>query len=231
MKKYFILFTLMIVFANIFVVSAANEELVLYDISEEEQYTFLSNIDFTLETNEPKKNYAYCFDVNPAGLLAVGMDRSDGQIVCVYDFYGNFKYAYSFVCSGYYYVKWDNENIIIYFDRSNILASFDKNGNCLYMKDIPYNENGYYLRNVFCVNKKTIDDNLYLMKNTSIVNFFSGSYAKIEEVGADGSIRTLYQVDKQNVISYITENILVLFFIAFSFFLCNNKKKNEKTKK
>lgn len=228
MKKLFtFILAIAVIITGAFIVSAEGESLTLQDMTPEEQNHFLSAIKLTLQTDEPKKNIVECFDVSPSGLLAVGTDV-DSQLVSIYDLDGNFKYSYSFDCSGVFYVKWDNDNLMIYFVRSDVIASFDKDGNCLYVKEIADTTNEDYLRHEFIMaDQRSVNGNTYEMKKLSIINFFT-SYGTIEEVNADGVKRIIYRTDKEHFIRVITEAAVILLFFAFVFLCVKLEKKNKK---
>jgi len=217
MKKrlYYCLFVAVFTILNVFVSHAINIDIALSDLTDEEITAFLSSVDFKTEKDEPKKDFAVCFDVNTDGLVAVGMDGLDNQNISVYDVDGNFKYAYSFDCTGKYYVKWDDGNLLVYFVRSDIIASLDSDGNCVEIKSVAdSDENDRYIRKVFCANEKTVDDKSYRMRNPGVADLFSWSYSQIQETGADKSVRTVYHADNQSIIRVGIEIAAAAVFLA-----------------
>ena len=106
------------------------------DMNSNDQKVFLSSIDVCLLTEEPKKDAITCFDVNNDGSIVVGTKNATEKLALVYTSDGAFKYGYSFYCSGSFGVEWDDNNLLVYFVRSDVAALFDKTGNVLELNKI-----------------------------------------------------------------------------------------------
>lgn len=184
------------------------------DMELDEQQAFLSNINLSLVTEEPEKNAIDCFDVNDDGLIAIGSQNSTGKIISVYTSDGAFKYGYKFDCDGSFGVEWDNGNIIIYFVRSDIAASFDSAGINSEMKIIQNTteNNSYWNHSVFS-KQKTVNESQYTVKNDmGLLNVFAPSYSQLVKEDADGSVITIYDVGGGYATSVVIILIAVILF-------------------
>lgn len=88
---------------------------------------------------EENKSYAIqCFDVSVQGNVAVGL--SD-DIVNIYDSNNNFMCGYEINSKGIYALRWENENLYIYFLRYNTAILLSMQGNILNTYTIKVNDN------------------------------------------------------------------------------------------
>lgn len=182
------------------------------EISPEERDLFMSNIDISLLTKEPAKKSVKCFDVNQNRKIAICHNGIYGDEVCVYSDEGIFLYGYSFNCSQSYAIEWDNENINIYFVRSDVIISLDSDGVVLDVKKVEDTiDNNTHSNTLLHSNRRVVGDTMYIIKNDmKIFNYISSSYSQIIAVDADGIENIIYDVGSTHAI-----NKMVILLISF----------------
>lgn len=181
-----------------------------------DKQTFLSNINLSLITEEPKKNAIRCFDVNDNGFIVIGSEDSTKKSVSVYAPDGTFKYGYAFNCSGSFGVEWDNNNIILYFVRSDVAALFDDEGKNIELKSIQdTTDNNSYWNNSVYSKQRTINGCQYTMRNNmGLFNTFSSSYSELIKTDASGNITTIYDVNSEYTTKFVITFIAVFLSAA-----------------
>lgn len=181
----------------------------------ESQKNFLSNIQLLLITEEPKKNSIQCFDVNYNEMIAIGSENSTEKTISVYNSSGNFQYGYQFTCDGKFAVEWDNDNLIIYFVRSDIAALFDPNGNNLELRKIQDTiENNNYWNHSVNSTQRTVNGNQYCLKNNiGIFNVFASSYSQLIKTNINGNTMIFYDFSREYIVKFIIGFISLTLFI------------------
>ena len=185
-----------------------------------EQENFLSSIDLRLVTEEPEISSIECFDVNDNEMVAVGSKNLSKRIVSVYAPDGKFKYGYTFECDGDFGIEWDDNNIIIYFVRSDVAALFDELGNNLEMQTIQdtMDNDSYWNYSVFS-RQRTINGNKYTMRNNGLLCFFSSSYSQLIKTDTQGNVKIIYDNSVAYTIEFIIKVIGVILFVALVVFI------------
>lgn len=187
------------------------------NMESEEQQTFLKNVDLNLITEQPPSYSVLCFDVNEDGLIALGSKALDKKIVSIYSSDGVFMYGYTFNCSGSYGIEWDENNLIIYFVRSDVAAMFDEKGSCLELKMIPITaENNSYWNYFVFSNKRIVGESEYRLKNDMgpFLNVFASSYSQLIKTDSDGSTTVIYDVSSDQIIKTIIVFIGIVILIT-----------------
>ncbi len=185
-------------------------------MSAEEQQVFLSNIKLSQMSDEPQKNAIVCFDVSNTGFIAIGSASLDNKYISVYDSSGEYLYGYVFNCNQSFGVQWDGTNIIIYFVRSDVAASFDSNGTNIELRIIEdTTENNSYWNHYVFSKEKTFDGNRYTIKNNmSLLNVFASSYSQLIKTDSNGNETIIYDVTKTQMPKTVLAIIAVLLFIV-----------------
>ena len=135
----------------------------------------------------------------------------------IYDNEMDFQYGYEFETSGVYYVEWDEDELLIYFVRSSMVASINQAGEVqeiLKIKDSINNTN-YWYDSVY-LTEKFVGNKEYKLKNDmGLLNFLSTNYSQIDVVGEDGKSNIIYDVNTEHYIKNIFILICgILFFGA-----------------
>ena len=201
-------------------VSAMNTGFTTEEMTPEEQERFLSNVDLSLIIKEPKKRAIKRFDVNDDGLIAIGSEDSMGKFISVYTSDGTFQYGYRFDCSGDFGVEWDDDNIIIYFVRSDVAALYDDKGENIELREIQNTiDNNSYWNHVVYSNQRTVNGCQYTLRNDmGLFNFIASSYSQLVKTDADGSVSIIYDVNTEYTITVVMVFTAVVLFIIFVFY-------------
>lgn len=145
MKKYLLLLISFISIFNLIIIyyCAEASEATLSDASFALQEDVIDNHFCNVKKlDKENKSYAIkCFDVSDKGNVAVGM--SDG-LINVYDINDNFICGYEIYSNGIYALKWENDNLYIFFLRYNTAILLSMQGNILNTYTIKDNENYNY---------------------------------------------------------------------------------------
>lgn len=178
--------------------------------------TFVKNVDVCVLDSAPEKKAIVCFDVNESGMIAIGHNGSDTKIISIYNLDGGFLYGYEFNCTGDFGVEWDNENLIIYFVRSDVALEINSTGeieSVLKIKDTIEN-NSYWNKQVFST-KRTINDKEYLLKNDmGFLNLFASSYSQLIITDSNGQTNVFYDVNSEQLTKTLIIFIGVLLFVG-----------------
>lgn len=213
---FFLFIILMFIFSESIAAFAMDTGFSTDYITPEEKELLLSNINLSLIKEGPRRTSIICFDVNENESVAVGTEDANRKSVLVYTSNGIFKYGYTFDCSGSFGVEWDNEDIIIYFVRSSVAASFDKEGNNIEVKKIQdtADNNSYWNQNVYS-SDRTVNGNKFTAKtNMGFLNTFTSSYSQIIRTDTDGNTTTVYDAGVEYTVKFIGIFIFVILFIV-----------------
>jgi len=152
-------------------------------------------------------------------LLLAGCGKDDNNTnkrIYVYDDSGKFKYGYTFKSYGTFGVDLDkNDNLIIYFCRSNIMAVFDENGNCLDMREILNKiENNKYWNQLYPTVIE-LNGNVYQLKNDmGIFNCIATNYSQLIKKDQVGNITIIYNANESQLFKIVTESAMTLVFLT-----------------
>ena len=116
-----VLFTLSFAIMFVFVlhvdVFAMNTGFTVESVPETEWESFVMGTDMSITTTV-NTIPVVCFAVSDNGYIAIGTGRDTHKAVYVFDFDANFQYGYEFECYGMYGLEWDDNNLIIHYNRS-----------------------------------------------------------------------------------------------------------------
>ena len=158
------------------------------EMSQESIDNLLENIDLTfLTTDDPRKGLIDSFDVSETGMVAISHNRIHGRDnIFVYNSEGEFQYGYSLDAAGMVWVEFDNDNLIIYFVRSEIVISVDSNGEVQSVLDtLDTEENEEHLKYLSYLREKMVGDTKY-----SLEGFLF--YTKVIATDASGEETVIY---------------------------------------
>ena len=196
----------------------ANKKLTQAEIDANEKETFLNNVYFSVIETEPTKTTMQCFDVNEKGLIAIGTGSalSSSKKIIIYDIDGNFQKGLQFNCSGSFGLEWINNNLNVYFVRSDVAVSCDLNGNITSIKKIDNTkENNSYWNKVINSQSCIFSDGKLLMKNDmGAFSVFASSYSQLVFVDQQGQETIIYDVSTTQKSSTIIIVVLVVCFIS-----------------
>ena len=206
-----LIFTL---FTNVIKVEAVNTGFQTNHLTSEEKNTFISNINILPIHKEPTKSTIQCFDVNNNHLIAIGQNASERKTICVYSNEGIFQYGYAFSCNGDFGIEWDEENLNIYFVRSDVIVSVAPNGEILDILAVQNTiDNNSYVNHFIHSTQRVIDDTEYVIENNPrIFDWVTASYSQVIVKDDTGTETTIYDASSVQIF-----NIIVTFFIVCGF--------------
>ena len=183
-----------------------------------EKNTFISDINISLIHEEPAKESIVCFDVNSAGLIALGQSKFEEKTICIYSNAGIFQYGYTFHCSGSFGIEWDENNLNIYFVRGDAIVSITPNGEILDVFEVQdTSANNSYENYLLYSTEKSVGDHEYIMRNDmGILNLFAVSYSQLVVEDIDGTEHVIYNVNAAQLSKTITILVIALLVITFA---------------
>ena len=174
-------------------------------VDESSQQKYLKNIELSVFYVEPDKGSIECFDVSSDGLVALGSSFLLNKTVCIYDSFGKFIYGYKFKNLGDFCVEWDEEDLNIYFIRSDYILSFDSSGKCQGFCEVQNTlENDYYYRNFIDANKKEIGNRTYVLKNNNgVFDQHATRHSSLVVIDEYGAAEVIYKSDNKRTIKLL----------------------------
>ena len=202
-------------------VLAMNTGFSTQNMTEENQKTFISNIKLVKEESAPTQTGILCFDVNEDGLIAIGKKGFSRKSVSVYNSSGEYKYSYSFDYEAGFGVEWDGNNLIIYFERSDVAALVDEDGTVLELQEIENTiDNSSYWNNSVFLTQRTVGDHKYVIKNDmGFFNIFASSYSQFITVDDQGNQKILHDVNSMQLTRTIIAFVAVVVFVAIGIYV------------
>lgn len=222
MKNVFMtLLVLLLLSCNCLTTCAINSGFDLEPISNERKIQIQNNIDISVFEQEVLGNTIECFDVNDDGMIALGTNKSSQKFVSVYNSQGVFQYGYQFNCSGSFGIEWDANNIVIYFVRSDIACSVNPVGEIEEILDIKNtSDNNFYWNNNVFATTRTVGNVEYKIQNDfGILNILSTSYSQLAIQDSNGQMKTIYDVNSQQLFKLVFEVVCILLFVPVCFFI------------
>ena len=179
-----------------------------FDVS---HYSNLAKV--IIEPSQKPKFYA--FDVNSEGNIAIALNDSKLQGVLVYDKYGEYIFGLEIDSQGSIIVEWNEPNINVVFLRSNIIATYDSNGNCLnvarFIDNAQNGEYADYLRT--SVTKTDGNDEFIVASEEDFWGTFSSQHKQLLRIDTNGSQMVIYESNISFWSADMFEKIL-LFVVA-----------------
>lgn len=215
----FILTTLLILFLLInegIEVLAMNTGFSTQSLPEDDIDTFLNNVNISILAEEPPKKAIKCFDVNESGAIAIGSSNFEHKTICIYTDKGDFKYGYSFECSGSFGIEFDNNDLIIYFVRSDVAVAVNPIGEVESVLRIQntIENNDYWNKCVFSTKRKIGDTEYFLKNDMGILNLFASSYSQLITANKYGEESIIYDVNSAQLSNMVVAVSGVIVFIS-----------------
>lgn len=177
---------------------------------------FLDNVNLNLLNIEPSKRPIRCFDVNEHGMLAIGTEEGSNKTIAIYSDTGIFQYGYRFYTDGSFDVELSNEELKIYFVRSDVAVSMNFSGEIQYVSRIcDTSENNTYWNQYVRARSRSVGEYQYVLKNDiGILGIFTSTYSQIYRIDRSGNEQLIYNVNLSQFISVLTMFLGILFFIC-----------------
>ena len=136
------------------------------EMSKNDIEVFLDNVNLFLFNTEPLKRPIKCFDVNEQGLIAIGTEEGNDKTISIYSDNGSFQYGYRFQSNGSYGVELNNEDLKIYFVRSDVAISISLSGEIKNVSKIcDTSENNTYWNHYVRATSRNTREYQYVLKN------------------------------------------------------------------
>ncbi len=177
--------------------------------------SFLKYIKLSMITEEPRKIAIDCFDVNEKGEIAIGRSEYNNKTVCIYTSDGDFQYGYSFFSQGSFGVELNNDILLIYFVRSDIVIAVNPMGEIESILGIKNTiENNSYWNNFVHLTKRKIGDTEYTIRNDmGFFNLLASSYSQLVITDKNGNENIIYDVNSAQfsymLKSFINKSVIV----------------------
>lgn len=187
----------------------------------EDVSTFLSNINLSILTSEPPKKTIARFAVNEKGLIAIGHDSSNEKTIAIYTSSGEYQYGYTFNSSGSFGLEWDNDNLLIYFVRSDVAISVNAIGEIIDVLKIQNTaaNNTYWNHSVFST-KQCVNNTQYAIQNNrGILNLVAPSYSQLIAISSSGEETVLYDASSAQLSSVLLSFGGLSLMVALAIFM------------
>lgn len=224
--KYFLSFLLLILlmFVNLFEVFAMNTGFTVVDsFTEEEKEHIMSVNNLKLLKEEPVNEAIQCFDVNKDGLIAIGTENMNEKYICIYSSDGIFQYGYRFDSEGSFTVEFKDENVNIYFSRSQIVKCVNPEGKIIEIAKVQDTiDNDDYRRYLIYPGIRESGDKKYIpKKDMGIFNYIGVTYSQLVVIDSMGNEKIIYDVNSKmfarRLVTFITVLIaLTIVIVALS---------------
>ena len=155
--------------------------------------------------------------LNEKGNIAVGSSDFLKRIIKIYSEDGAFQYGFEFETAGKFGLEWDNDNILIYNVRGNIVISVDSKGDVVAVDKIADTiNNQLYWKNTVYATKRTNNNKTYEIRNDmGPLNIFSFNYSQLLITDQNGDVKIIYDVNSYQITKYIIIIIIIISIIVF----------------
>lgn len=196
--------------------SAMNTGFTISQLTEEEKSNIIPNIDISpIESPieiESAKRPIECFDVNESEMIAIGQSKGEQKAVCIYSQDGSFLYGYTFDDSSAFGIEWDGNNINIYFVRSDLIVTVDRDGNILEIARVEdtFENNSYRNFLLHSAERNTDHARYYIRNDMGMLNLFAFSHSQLVMEGPDGEETIIYDVNTEQLVRTLIVSIVVV---------------------
>ena len=176
---------------------------------------FLGNVNLLLLNTEPSKKPIKCFDVNEQGIMAIGTEDGNEKTIAIYSDAGIFQYGYRFHTDGSFGVELSNEELSIYFVRSDVAVSINLLGEIQYVSRIcDTSKNNTYWNRYVRATSRNVGEYQYVLKNDiGILGIFASTYSQLYRTDNLGNEQLIYNA---NSIQFFHILIIFLGILVFA---------------
>lgn len=229
-NKYILLIYIFIYFACNIINSSANASsyklISTSPIGKEETTNIITSIDFRKENSEKIFSSISCFAINDES-IALGFNDGDRKYINIYDDYCNYEYSYSFDNYGSFGIDFQNDTLLVYLLRENIVISINKDITTIEVKSVEENdEYQEYLDKFVCSKVKVCNGNKYYLSTGDLL--FSPSYTQLVKVDENNNKEILFDFTKDNYINLFVIGTVVLLFVCIVLLLIYSNIKRKK---
>ncbi len=222
---------LLILFVYIFtlnVTAAQSYGFETYHLSDNEKNQIWEKFGITALINTDIKEYdepIVCFDVSSSEDVVIGTENNN---IFITDKNGEISHGYNFSNSGAYYVKWNNDTILVMLVRGSVIIEITKDGYLLNIikTDTSDADNNRLWRQAK-QNDVVVEGKSYVIRNkTRMLDLFTNSYSQLVKIDSLGNEYIIYDINTTQTLKTIT---ILCFFIVFSVLIillvvCSNQR-------
>jgi len=180
------------------------------------------SLDASIFYLEETKLLIKCFDVNEDGWFALGFNNNSIQI---YDANGTFQYGYSFHTDGTYGLELQENSVIVYLARSNVVVELEKIENGVNAESVPFSK--AFASRVMNRTSKKVGNVQYSLERD--IGIFDGYYSRFVSIGEGGTRVILYDTTVRGYFSgFFQYIILCIFPIGFVAIIVRKIKEEDK---
>ncbi len=204
-----LIFVLSICFAvNVFSANIYGLEAIPYEA--QEQNDFLDNIKLRLSASMPTNNSSIVnMDVSKNGYVAIALEN---RSVMVYDDKGVFLKKFEFESYGSYHIKWNKNNLTLFYVRENSIIEFTLD--CEIIGVFYIDSSSTLIREIRDTTKASVDSDTYEIKN----KLFFGGYTTLVKTDKAGNEIILYSSNASS--KTVNAIFIVLFVLGFTIIPC-----------
>lgn len=187
------------------------EEMSINDIE-----LFLGNVNLLLLNTEPSKKPIKCFDVNEQGIMAIGTEDGNDKTIAIYSDAGIFQYGYRFHTDGSFGVELSNEELAIYFVRSDVAVSINLLGEIQYVSRIcDTSENNTYWNRYVRATSRSVGEYQYVLRNDiGILGIFASTYSQLYRTDGLGNEQLIYNANSIQFFHILIIFLAILVFVS-----------------
>lgn len=215
MKKFFMLFVLMVMVLNYSMFTFASDTtLHKENLGEEKFNDFIDGLHFFVVDSEPV-SILTCIDISDDNIIALASGNGSESLISFYDSVGAFKYSLSFYSAGNFGLEWEKDNIKIFFERGDYEVTINKAGEVL---DIAVIDNvddmRFIVDELYFSTKSVVNNTVYeLKKNPMFLNKLSSGYSQLLITDVSGNTSVVCDVGEFQ--AFETLCIIIVFVLLF----------------
>lgn len=192
------------------------------DLSESEMHTVQENLQIAVMESFPPTGAEpfSCFDVSSSGKIALKMGGGETKEILVLNENGDFLYGFAVQTAGEVAVGWENDNVVIYFVRSDLAVAVNEQGDILSIQEIENTiENNTYWNQTVYAQKRVCGESTYVMGDSNpLLNIFSGT-SILQKIDANGNKTVLYDASHALYQGIVLQTIATVFLVVFGIFI------------
>lgn len=167
------------------------------------------------------------YDVSESGKIILGLLNNK---ILLFDEHQNLIKTFSFSADGGYYVRWENDHILICFQRERLIAELTETGELLHLikVDLSTEKNSEALYDLEKNSNITVNGETYSVKKNLFPLGLFGCYASLTKTDAHGTKTVIYSALPFLITAVILGILLLLIVICgfiYTFFKENPKVK------
>ena len=164
------------------------------------------------------------FDVSKNSEILLGF--KDNKIAIVND--GEVQQFFEFSNDGLFYVRWKENNILLFLVRGSVIVEFSTKGELINIVQADSsNESNNSLWNEIAKRKEvSINQYTFSIRNkSSFFSLFSSSFSQLIKTDSNGNETIIYDVSSDKAIRFVVLSIAIIIFILIVFLIIFRRNK------